>query len=130
MLSLAIFGGTKVDSSMLDPGERIVALALFGGIELDFAAVPPPPAVDVLVFAVFGGVTIKVRPAQPVRLAGFSFFGGRDVDSLVPLPTVQTTQTAVFPRAGEDEIDLPLDISAYAIFGGMSVKRDAEDSRR
>ena len=58
MLSLAIFGGNRVDGSMLDPGERVVALALLGGIDIDFASAPPPPGVEVVSIAVLGSVKI------------------------------------------------------------------------
>jgi hypothetical protein len=120
MLSLAIFGGNRVDGSMLDPGERIIALALFGGIEFDFASVPPP-ATEVVVVAMFGGATFKVRARQPVRVTGLSIFGGRSVEPLRRLPP-QAVQTSP-PADGADDLDLPLEINAYAAFGGVTVKR-------
>ena len=118
MLSLAIFGGNHVDGSMLDPGERVVALALFGGIDIDFASAPPPPGVEVVSIAVLGGVSFKVRPRQPVRLSGVSIFGGRNVEP-PPLPSPAAPPTHDL----DDDIDLPLDIIAYAVFGGVNVER-------
>ena len=118
MLSLAIFGGNHVDGSMLDPGERVVALALFGGIDFDFASTPPPPGVEVVSIAVFGGVSFKVRSHQPVRLSGVSIFGGRSVEPLQLPP-----QAAPPSHDPDDDIDLPLDISVYSLFGGVNVKR-------
>lgn len=118
MLSLAIFGGNRVDGSMLDPGERVVALALFGGIDIDFASTPPPPGVEVVSIAVLGGVTFKVRARQPVRLSGVSIFGGRSVEPL-QLPS----NAAPSSHDLDDDADLPLDITAYAVFGGVDVKR-------
>jgi hypothetical protein len=120
MLSLAIFGGSKIDGADLEPGERAVALALFGGVELDFSTTPAP-FVDVVVVAVFGGVVVKVQPARAVRLAGFSLFGGRHVEARrPPLPS----------RGGDSEADdgsdeLPLEIHAFALFGAVVVKRTA-----
>ena len=120
MLSLAIFGGNRIDGGMIDPGERVVGVALFGGIDFDFASVPPPPATEVTIVAVFGGAGFKVRAQQPLRLSGFSIFGGRSVEPAAQL-------SAPSQRAGDEaEADLPLEISAYAVFGGISIKRIAE----
>ena len=116
MLSLAIFGGHRIDGSMLDPGERIVALALFGGIEFDFVSAPPPPAAELIIVAVFGGASVKVHALQPVRMTGLSLFGGRSVEPMRHLPSHE-------PQSADEDLDLPLDISAYALFGGVSVKR-------
>ena len=115
MLSLAIFGGNRVDGGMIDPGERIVGVALFGGIEFDFASVPPPPATEVTIVAVFGGAGFKVRSQQPLRLSGFSIFGGRSVEPAQRLPPPE--------RQADDDDDLPLEINAYAVFGGIDIKR-------
>ena len=120
MLSVAIFGSNRVDGSMLDPGERIIALALFGGIDFDFASLPPPPATEVVVVAMFGGATFKVRTQQPVRITGLSIFGGRSVDPMRRLPP----QPPASPPADDGaDLDLPLEINAYAVFGGVTVKR-------
>jgi len=124
MFSVAIFGGNKVDGSRIDPGERVVALALFGGIDIDFVSAPPPPLTEVTVVTVFGGATLKVRPEQAVKMSGFSVFGGRSV-----APRKQLPSAAMVPPSLQDDDDtseLPLDITAYAIFGGVSVKRENE----
>ena len=122
MFSLAIFGGNRVDGSALDPGEPFVGLALFGGLEVDFSAAPVPDA-DVFLVALFGGVTIRVRPTQHVRLSGFSLFGGRQVEPR-RLPSPMAATSAAAAGDDEDELDLPLEINAYAVFGGVNVKRD------
>jgi hypothetical protein len=114
MVSLAIFGGNRMDGGMIDPGERVIAVALFGGIDFDFASVPPPPATEVTVVAVFGGAAFKVRAQQPLRLSGFSIFGGRSVERAPQLPPPQQT---------EDDDELPLEINAYAVFGAIDIKR-------
>ena len=124
MVTLAIFGGTQLDGSTVEPGERVTALALFGGVVVDFAAAPPAPAVDMVIFAVFGGVEVKVRPDQDVRLRGFSLFGGRSVEPRRRLPPPQPLSVS----PADDDIELPLEISAYAVFGGVSVKRDRGDA--
>ncbi len=119
MVSLAIFGGHRIDGSMLDPGERVVALALFGGIEFDFVSAPPPAAAEVLIVAVFGGASVKVHAQQAVRMTGLSLFGGRSVEPMRRLPPAT-------PQPEDEDFELPLDINAYALFGGVSVKRVAD----
>ena len=127
MLSVAIFGGNRVDGGMIDPGERVFALSLFGGIDLDFASVPPPPLTEVVIIAVFGGATVRVRPDQEVRLTGFSVFGGRSVE---PRRQLLPPEKPPPPQSGHDdpESELPLDVVAYAIFGGVSIKRQARSA--
>jgi hypothetical protein len=116
MLSVAIFGGHRIDGSMVDPGERIIALALFGGIDFDFASVPPPPLAEVLLVALFGGASFKVRAQQALRVRGLSFFGGRSIEPPRRLPPAPSAEDG-------DDLDLPIEINAYALFGGVSVKR-------
>jgi hypothetical protein len=117
MLSLAIFGGNRVDGGMIDPGERVVGVALFGAIDFDFASIPPPPATEVTIVAVFGGAGFKVRAQQALRLSGFSIFGGRNIEAVPQLSAPPQPTDAV------DETALPLEISAYAVFGGINIKR-------
>jgi hypothetical protein len=121
MFSLAIFGSNRIAGSELEPGERAVALALFGGVELDFSAAPAP-FVDVVVIALFGGVVVKVQPTRPIRLAGFSIFGGRHVEPRQLAASNGNAPTASTANREEDE-EFPLDINAYAVFGGISIKR-------
>lgn len=118
MLSLAIFGSNRVDSSMVDPGERVVSFAVFGGIEMDFS--DPAPPIDITIIALFGGVNVKIHPRQAVRLSGFSLFGGRTVEPRRALAPPQATASAADDN---DDFELPLEIDAYAIFGGVNVKR-------
>jgi hypothetical protein len=119
MWSLAIFGANKIDGSELEPGERLIGLALFGGMELDLTHTPAP-FVDVLVVAIFGGVVIRVQPGREVRLAGFSLFGGRNLERR-RLAASPGADAATDGDDGSDE--LPLDIHAVAVFGGVHVKR-------
>jgi hypothetical protein len=117
MLSLAIFGGNNLDGSELHPGEQVTALALFGGVEIDLTS-RAEADIDLTCIAVFGAVNVKVRPEQAVRMTGFSLFGGRDVAPLqLPPPASGATDA--------DDFGLPLEVSAYAVFGGVSVERPA-----
>jgi hypothetical protein len=120
MFSLAIFGGNKIDGGDLQPGERAVGMAVFGGLEMDFTATAAP-FVEVLVIAFFGGVVVKVPPARSIRLTGFSLFGGRNVEARRLPPTTSVSSAASDIDDGTDE--LPLDINAFAVFGGVNVKR-------
>ena len=112
MFSLTLFGGNHIDVSVLDPGEPLVCLVVFGALEIDFTTCAEAPLIDVTAYTIFGGVNIKVRPDQPVRLEGFSVLGGRNVEPR-RLPAPET--------AAHD--DLPLELTAYAIFGGVNVDR-------
>jgi hypothetical protein len=115
MLSLAIFSGNKIDGRMLQPGEQFFGLALFGGLDLDLT--DAPPELEVTVVAIFGGAKVTVRPDEEVTWGGFSLFGGRSIE-----PPRQAPQSS--PPVEEDEdAPFPLDILAYSLFGGVSVKR-------
>ena len=114
MLSLAIFSGNKVDGSMLHSGERFFGLALFGGLDLDLTYAPPE--LEVTIVAIFGGASVRVRPDEEVMFDGFSIFGGRSIE---PRKSAELRG-----RPADDEnAPLPLDILAYTLFGGVSVKR-------
>ena len=114
MLSLAIFSGNKIDGSMLHSGERFFGLALFGGLDLDLTYAPPE--LEVTIVAIFGGASVRVKPDEEVMFDGFSIFGGRTIE-----PRRQQSPPNSFT---DDEGDLPpLDILAYSLFGGVSVKR-------
>ena len=116
MLSLAIFSGNKIDGSMLHAGERFFGLALFGGLDLDLTYAPPE--LEVTIVAIFGGASVRVRPDEEVVFDGFSIFGGRSIEPR----RQQSPQSSA--RVSDDEgALLPLDILAYSMFGGVSVKR-------
>jgi len=112
MLSLTLFGGNRIDASVLEPGERLVCLVFLGGLEVDFTGCTEPPLQEIVVVSLLGGVNLKVRPEQAVRLEGFSVLGGRNVE---PRRLAAPTSSALD--------DLPLEISAYSLFGGINVKR-------
>ena len=120
MLSLAIFSGNKIDGSMLHSGERFFGLALFGGLDLDLTYAPPE--LEVTIVAIFGGASVRVRPDEEVMFDGFSIFGGRSIE---PRRQESPPNSAELSgRSAEDEDALlPLDILAYSLFGGVSVKR-------
>jgi hypothetical protein len=120
MLSLAIFSGNKVDGSMLQPGEKFLGVALFGGLDLDLTSAPPE--LEITIVAIFGGAKVSVRPDEEVMFDGFSLFGGRTIEPRrQQSPPISSELTA---QAGDDEeAPLPLDILAYSLFGGVSVKR-------
>jgi hypothetical protein len=121
MFSLAIFGGNKIDGSDLQPAERAVGLALFGAMELDLSNTPAP-FVDVLVIALFGGVVVKVAPGREVRLTGFDLFGGRNLERRRLSPP-RGAGAGAGSESDDGSEELPLDIQAYAVFGGVHVKR-------
>ena len=114
MLSLAIFSGNKIDGSMLHSGERFFGLALFGGLDLDLTYAPPE--LEVTIVAIFGGASVRVRPDEEVMFDGFSIFGGRSIE-----PRKSAELSGRF--ADDEGALLPLDILAYSLFGGVSVKR-------
>ncbi|HYR78643.1 MAG TPA: hypothetical protein VEO55_01480 [Candidatus Dormibacteraeota bacterium] len=116
MLSLAIFSGNKIDGSMLHSGERFFGLALFGGLDLDLTYAPPE--LEVTIVAIFGGASVRVRPDEEVMFDGFSIFGGRSIE---PRRQQSTQPSARVPD--DEDAPFPLDILAYSLFGGVSVKR-------
>jgi hypothetical protein len=116
MVSLAIFSGNKIDGSMLHPGESFFGLALFGGLDLDLTSAPPELAVTVV--AIFGGAKVRVRQHEEVVCGGFSIFGGRSIE-LGPPQSPQSSPSS----ADDEDAPFPLDILAYSMFGGVTVKR-------
>jgi hypothetical protein len=120
MVSLAIFSGNKIDGSMLHRGESFFGLALFGGLELDLTSAPPELAVTVV--AIFGGARVRVRPDEDVVCAGFSVFGGRKID-LGRRQTAADSSGSSVAISDDEDAPLPLDILAYSMFGGVTVKR-------
>ncbi|WP_425156195.1 hypothetical protein [Candidatus Binatus sp.] len=119
-MSLAIFSGNKIDGSMLHRGESFFGLALFGGLDLDLTSAPPELAVTVV--AIFGGAKVRVRPDEEVVCGGFSVFGGRNID-LRRRPTAANSSESSATTNDDEDAPLPLDILAYAAFGGVTVKR-------
>jgi hypothetical protein len=120
MFSLAIFSGNKIDGSMLHSGERFFGLALFGGLDLDLTCAPPE--LEVTIVAIFGGASVRVRPDEEVMFDGFSIFGGRTIEPRRQQSASNSLESS--GRFSDDDSDLlPLDILAYALFGGVSVKR-------
>ena len=115
MFSLAIFSGNKIDGRMLHPGERFFGLALFGGLDLDLT--DAPPELEVTVVAIFGGAKVRVRPDEEVMFDGLSIFGGRSIEP----PLHHSPQASAV--TDDEDAPFPLDILAYSLFGGVSVRR-------
>ena len=87
---------------------------------MDLTSAPPELAVTVV--AIFGGANVRVRPDEEVVCDGFSIFGGRKID----LRRRETAANSSERRAAMDDDEdalLPLDILAYSVFGGVTVKR-------
>jgi hypothetical protein len=120
MVSLAIFSGNKIDGSMLHRGESFFGLALFGGLDLDLTSAPPELAVTVV--AIFGGARVRVRSDEDVVCNGFSVFGGRNID-LRRRQTAANRSESSATMSDDEDAPLPLDILAYSMFGGVTVKR-------
>ena len=112
MFNLTLFSGNRIDASALEPGEPLFCVVVFGGLVIDCTACEDSALQDITVVSVMGGVNLKVRPDQPVRLDGFSFLGGRNVEPR-RLPGLEMTPAD----------DLPLELSAYAFLGGVNVER-------
>jgi predicted membrane protein len=124
MLSLAIFSQNKIDGSALEPYEPVTCLALFGNLDLDLTDAPPD--LEATVIAVFGNVKVRVRPEEEVMLDGLCLFGSRSVESRDP-GTISDPSAENFEC---DEAPLPMELSAYSIFGNVSVKRGASWLKR
>ncbi len=120
MVSLAIFSGNKIDGSMLHRGESFFGLALFGSLELDLTSAPPELAVTVV--AIFGGAKVRVAPDEEVVCGGFSVFGGRRIE-LGRRQTAADSSGSRVAISDDEDAPLPLDILAYSMFGGITVKR-------
>lgn len=99
MFHLAIFGENKIDGSTIDPGEQVVGLALFGGLEFDFTECPAPDGAELMIFAIFGGATVKVRQEDNVMLSSVGDGSTLIAESQL-LGEQQTTASAVVPCAG------------------------------
>ena len=124
MVSLAIFSGNKIDGSMLHRGESFFGLALFGGLDLDLTSAPPELAVTVV--AIFGGARVRVRSDEDVVCDGFSVFGGRKIDLRSRQTAANSSESSATIR-DDDDAPLPLDILAYSMFGGVTVKRESAE---
>ena len=87
---------------------------------MDLTSAPPELAVTVV--AIFGGAKVRVRPDEEVVCDGFSVFGGRKIDLGNRQTAAKSSESSA--RISDDEdAPLPLDILAYSLFGGVSVKR-------
>jgi hypothetical protein len=103
--SLVFFWGT--DRRVTSQQFKAAALtAIFGGIDLDLRNANIAGSARVDVFAMFGGVDVKVPPHWRVNVTGLPVFGGFD----------DKTNPPAYPDAPV------LDVHVVAIFGGASVK--------
>lgn len=106
---VGVFGGTERGGRWRPPLRQKV-IALFGGARLDYReAELPPEALHVDVYAVLGGVEIRVPAGMRVELSGFSLFGGRGVES----------------SGARGDTDTPvMHLRAVAVLGGVAVRAD------
>ena len=87
---------------------------------MDLTSAPPELAVTVV--AIFGGARVRVRPDEDVVCEGFSVFGGRNID-LRRRQTAANSSESIARISDDEDAPLPLDILAYSMFGGVTVKR-------
>ncbi|HEV2170551.1 MAG TPA: hypothetical protein VGR40_06370 [Candidatus Binatus sp.] len=87
---------------------------------MDLTAAPPELAVTIV--AIFGGAKVRVRPDEDVVCDGFSIFGGRKID-LCRRETAANSSEWSSTISDDEDAPLPLDILAYSVFGGVTVKR-------
>ena len=105
--SIVAFFGGAVRKGLWEPAERITVNAIFGGAELDFREAEMLEGVtEVQVFALFGGVEIKVPNDIDVECSGSGIFGGFSHHA---------------QRSDEEAAPL-LRIRGTAVFGGVEVK--------
>ncbi|MFI5531719.1 DUF1707 domain-containing protein [Kitasatospora sp. NPDC051853] len=103
---VAIFGGAA-RKGRWRVGSQLRAVALFGGVEIDLTdAVFESPEVEIEVFAMFGGVDVRVPENVSLHGSGLGLFGGFDVKE----------QTVADPYAPV------VRVKGAAIFGGCSAK--------
>lgn len=123
---VALFGDTSRSGGWLPP-ERLDAIAGFGNVRLDFtrADLPPGPT-EVVGWAVFGNVELRVPAHLDVELNGVSVFGkithrsdrkaGRKLlDRVLPKPP---PPPAPAPDDGEDRW---LEVKGWAVFGNVRI---------
>lgn len=75
---------------------------------------PAPEGAELMIFAIFGGATVKVREEENIMFSGVSLFGGR---------SMEPKRDRHDRESDGDRFPLPLEVAAYSIFGGVSVKR-------
>ncbi|MER5863903.1 DUF1707 domain-containing protein [Kitasatospora sp. NPDC002040] len=108
---VAVFGGAS-RKGRWRVGSQLRAVAVFGGVEIDLTdAVFESPEVEIEVWAVFGGVDIKVPENVSLHGSGVGIFGGFDVKEQTSAdpyaPVVRVKGAAVFggcearPRRGK-----------------------------
>ncbi len=100
---IAILGGTnnKIDSAHFKGGE---ITAIMGGVELDLRSASMQSEAKISVFAIWGGISIKVPTDWTVVLNGYPIMGGIEDRSVSPV-----------------DITKRLIIEGYAIMGGVEI---------
>ncbi|RBY83332.1 DUF1707 domain-containing protein [Blastococcus sp. TF02A-26] len=103
---VAVFGGAE-RRGRWRPAARQTAVAVFGGVVLDYReAEPLPQVLHLRATAVFGGVDVVVPEGTTVEMSGFAVFGGRSAN--------------VASAAGRSGPVVRL--RAVAVFGGVSIR--------
>jgi hypothetical protein len=84
---VGIMGGAE-RKGVWTPAKETYVVALMGGVELDFREARMPPGVtEINVFAIMGGAEIVVPPGVIVDLNGFALMGGFGQVGYAPPPT-------------------------------------------
>ena len=108
---VAVFGGAE-RRGRWRPAARQAAVAVFGGVVLDYRdADPLPEVLRLSATAVFGGVEIVVPEGTTVEMTGFAVFGGRSAN------------VAATPGRPGPAVRL----RAVAVFGGVSIRGASPD---
>ena len=112
MFNFSIFGGSNLGKRAWRPGKKLWAITLWGGTDIDFQQAQLEEEVTkVVCISLLGGIEIIVPQDLPVTLSGFSFLGGREMKLSQPEVT-----------SGKS-----LNVAAFAILGGMSIKPPKEN---
>jgi len=102
---LAVMGGVSRKGRWFVP-ERMVLTAVMGGIDLDLRdAILTSPVTEIRVYAIMGGVQIRVPPGVRLETEGVAIMGGFDDAPGVASdtsPVVRVTGMAIMGGVGTD----------------------------
>ena len=111
MFNISVLGGSDLGKRPWKPGKKLWAVSLLGGTSIDFQQAQLEEEVTkVVCISLLGGIEIVVPQGLPVTLSGFSFLGGREMK-------LSKSEMA----SGKS-----LNVVAFAILGGMSIKPPKE----
>jgi hypothetical protein len=105
---VAIMGGDRLRGRWRI-ASRCTVVNIMGGSDLDLRdAVVDGPAIEIRVFSLMGGSTIKVPEGVNVELGGFALMGGNDLK----------TKRGARPQPGAPSVR----VRAYSLMGGTDVR--------